>query len=55
MAPRDQVKLKIDQSNENSEQHDFTVEYCLCCKLNNTEAKLTGVPPHCFIIVIVKP
>ena len=23
-------------------------------KLNNTEAKLTGVPPHCFVIVIVK-
>ena len=24
-------------------------------KLNNTEAKLTGVSPHCFVIVIVKP
>ena len=27
--------------------------YCLCSKLNNTEAKLTKVPPHYFVIVIV--
>jgi hypothetical protein len=25
----------------------------LCSKLNNTESKLTGVPPHFFVIVIV--
>ena len=31
------------------------VDTRLCSKLNNTEAKLTRVPPHCFVIVIVKP
>ena len=30
------------------------VDTHLCSKLNNTEEKLTGVPPYCFIIVIVK-
>ena len=33
----------------------FMVDTRLCSKLNNTEAKLTRVPPHCFVIVIVKP
>ena len=27
----------------------------LCSKLNNTEAKLSRVPPHCFVIVVVMP
>ena len=27
----------------------------LWCKLNNTEAKRTRVPPHCFVIVRVQP
>ena len=31
------------------------VDTRLCSKLNNTEAKLTRVPPYCFVIVIVKP
>ena len=26
--------------------------HLLCSKLNNTEAKLTAVPPHFFVIVI---
>ena len=30
------------------------VDTHLCSKLNNTGEKLTGVPPYCFIIVIVK-
>ena len=43
MDPRDQPQNNL---------HTY-----LCSKLNNTEAKLTRVPPDCFVIVIyiVKP
>ena len=33
----------------------FTVDTCPSSKLNNIEAKLTGVPPQCFVIVKAKP
>ena len=45
-------KWQYRNVNRNNVISDFS---CLCSKLNNTEAKLTGVPPHCFVIVIVKP
>ena len=43
-------KWQYRNVNRNNVISDFS---CLCSKLNNTEAKLTGVPPHCFVIVIV--
>ena len=36
-----------------SEDSKTDVYLRLRSKLNNTEAKLTGVPPHCLVIVIV--
>ena len=32
----------------------FTVNTCLCSKLNNTKSKFTGVSLYCFIIVMAK-
>ena len=32
---------------------NITADIYLCCKLNNVETKLTGVPPHCFAIDII--
>ena len=39
---------------ENTKSVIFMVNFCLWTKLNNAEAELTGVPPQCFVIVIVK-
>ena len=49
MRPSYYYHHKIDKSKITK-----TNVYCLCSKLlNNTEAKLTKVPPHYFVIVIV--
>ena len=36
------------------QQRIFTANTFAVQKLNNTEAKLTGVPPHFYVIVRVK-
>ena len=57
VAPMDQLKLKIDRSNENIGiyQKLNDVYLRLCCKLNklkNSASKLTRIAPHCFAVVI---
>ena len=56
MAPsRNQHKLKTDPSNGKYQNDAISSFSCSCCKLNDSEAKNTGIAPYYFIVVIVMP